>query len=578
MHKEPIEEIKVFPQKEKTWLKQGVLKKKEKEYITAEELLIKKQEQGLDVVEKVFDRRGPQVRVMTSLENLNAEEKQEEEKSSPIQHNIRLIVAWAKLDMKKIMWDLRKERETIVTLQKEKEKLKDDATRQKKQLGSMEEMVYVVERLTKESLLGTLTLESVSMSFEDLQRQYLDEYKLFGLAIIASSFALPLLSRVFQGWDPLQNPLHGLNVMSVWKDLLKGNEISYTQLFMEAVFPAVRISATNTMQARDPQPLLCFLDSWEQLVPHSALQTILDNIVMPKLASAVDSWDPRRETIPIHSWVHPWLPLLGQKLQTLHHTIRNRLENVLHSWHPIDMSAYYILSPWKTVFDPTSWKQTMVRYIIPKLLAVMHEFQVNPADQKLDQFYWVRTWASAIPTHHMLRIMDVCFNKWLQVLYQWLYSKPDFQQVINWYLGWKDLIPPQLLSNEHVRYWLNIGLNMMNQAAEGLEVVHPGFRENIKTHSEPQAAKGQQPGSGGVGTVDMSLKELIGVYAQDNDLLFMPIVGRMKDGHQVFRFGNISVIIDSLNQKLFAQTEHRWSLVTLEQLVNLDKGWVLRRG
>ncbi|CAH1436874.1 unnamed protein product [Lactuca virosa] len=165
---EPIEEIKVFPQKEKTWLKQGVLKKKEKEYITAEELLMKKQEQGLDVVEKVFDMRGPQVRVMTSLENLNAEEEQEEEKSSPIQHNIRLIVAWAKLDMKKIMWDLRKEKETVVTLQKEKEKLKDDATRQKKQLDSMEEMVYVVERLTKESLLGTLTLESVSMSFGDL--------------------------------------------------------------------------------------------------------------------------------------------------------------------------------------------------------------------------------------------------------------------------------------------------------------------------------------------------------------------------------------------------------------------------
>lgn len=582
-------------EKEKLWSKQGRVKKK-KVYVTAEELLIKKQEQGLDVVEKVFDMRGPQVRVLTNLENLNAEEKARENDipMPELQHNVRLIVDLAELDIQKIDRDLRNEMETVVSLQKEKEKLKVDAARQKKQLDSMEEIVSVLEQIGDENLLGTLTLDSLAKSFGDLQRRFSDDYKLCNLSCIACAFALPLFIRVFQGWDPLLNPVHGLGVISSWKNLLQGEDgfdSPYTQLFMEVVFPAVRISGSNTWQARDPEPMLRFLESWEQLLPPSALQSILDNVVMPKLSAAVNSWDPRRETIPIHSWVHPWLPLLGQKLETLHHIIRNKLESVLHAWQPNDMSAYYILSPWKAVFDPTSWEQIMVRYIVPKLLDVIKSFEVNPADQKLDQFYWVRTWASVIPIHHMLHLMDVFFDKWEYVLYHWLCSKPKFEEVSTWYLGWKDLIPPELLSNEHIRYRLNLGLDMMNQAAEGMEVVKPGVREEIsyprvfdqrRFEAQNAAAHAQQRGSAtlpedtGSGR-ELSLKEVIEVHAQQEGLLFKPKPGRMQDGHQIYWFGNVSIIVDSLNQKVFAQIEDRWSLVSLEQLVELHKHSALKR-
>ncbi|GJX41963.1 hypothetical protein Tco_0256953 [Tanacetum coccineum] len=42
--------------------------------------------------------------------------------------------------------------------------------------------------------------------------------------------------------------------------------------------------------------------------------------------------------------------------------------------------------------------------------------------------------------------------------------------------------------------------------------------------------------------------------------------GRMHDGHQVYGFGNISIIMNSFNQKVFALNEDKWSLVSLEQL------------
>ncbi|PWA43553.1 GC-rich sequence DNA-binding factor domain-containing protein [Artemisia annua] len=442
------EEKKALPQPT------GKSKKKRKDYITAEELLVKKQERGLEVVQKVFDMRGPQVRVLTNLDNLNAEEKlKEDDIPMPLCQSSNIIYG-------------------------------------------------------DESELGILTIESFAKSFLDLQKLFPDEYKLCSLSTLACSLALPLFLRLFQGWEPLVKPTDHLDVISVWKDLLQGDEIfdsPYTQLFMEFVFPAIRIASTK--QARQPEPLFPFRDSWEQLLPHSALQNILDHIVIPKLTAAVNSWDPRRDTIPIHFWVHPWL--LGQKLETLYHAIRNRLKSVLHAWHPSDVSAYTILSPWKPVFDPASWEQLMP----------------------------IRNSISSIGSGRgpLSSLFITCFNKWQEVLYQWLRSKPNFQEVTNWYLGWRDLIPTELLSNEHVRLRLNTGLDMMNQAVEGLEVVQPGVRENIsylkareqrqfeaQQKAAAQAAKLQMDDMG-----SMSLKEVIELHAQHDNLLFKPKPGRM---------------------------------------------------
>ncbi|PWA97544.1 septin and tuftelin-interacting protein 1 [Artemisia annua] len=83
---------------------------------------------------------------------------------------------------------------------------------------------------------------------------------------------------------------------------------------------------------------------------------------------------------------------------------------------------------------------------------------------------------------------------------------------------------------------------MMNQAVEGLEVVQPGVRENIsylkareqrqfeaQQKAAAQAAKFQMDDMG-----SMSLKEVIELHAQHNNLLFKPKPGRMQDGHQVY--------------------------------------------
>ncbi|CAI9107631.1 OLC1v1007029C1 [Oldenlandia corymbosa var. corymbosa] len=573
--------------KEKLWSKKTRVKKV---YITAEELLQKKHEENIDRVQKVFDMRGPQVRVLTNLENLNAEEvaRENDIPMPELQHNIKLILDSVELDIQKIGRDLTNERETVASLQLEKSKIQSEKSKQEKQLENMREIIRVMERVEEESSLGTLTLESLAHSFLDVQQKYADDYKLCNLPCIACGYALPLFIRVFQGWDPLQNPTHGQEIVSRWRILLEedsqnifGTTSPYTQLIMEVVFPAVRICGTNTWRARDPEPMLRFLDSWERLLPPVVLQNILDAIIMPKIISAVNSWDPRLETMPIHSWIHPWLPLLGTKLEPCYQTIRDRLESVLHAWHPSDISAQYILSPWKNVFDAASWNKLMVRYIVPKLLTVMQEFQINPANQSLDQFIWVRNWATTIPIQHMIVIMEVFFTKWYAVLHQWLNSKPDLDQVGKWYMGWKNQLPDELLANEHIRARLFDGLQMMNAAAEGMKVEPPGLAEQIayqkkveERQFERAAAQARVQVSDGP---EPTLKEIIERFAQDNGLPFIIKPGRMQDGLQVYGFGNVNIIIDSHNQKCFAQMESRWVLSSLEQLLDLHNRASLKR-
>lgn len=81
----------------------------------------------------------------------------------------------------------------------------------------------------------------------------------------------------------------------------------------------------------------------------------------------VESWNPLTDTVPIHSWIHPWLPLMQARLEPLYSPIRNKLANALQKWHPSDASAKLILQPWKDVFTPGSWEAFMVKNIVPKL-------------------------------------------------------------------------------------------------------------------------------------------------------------------------------------------------------------------
>jgi tuftelin-interacting protein 11 len=113
--------------------------------------------------------------------------------------------------------------------------------------------------------------------------------------------------------------------------------------------------------------MLAFLDAWEPLLPPAALSHVLFSLVLPRLAAAVERWDPRQETVPIHVWLHPWLPHLGAQLEAFYPTIRHRLTSALTQWHPADGSARALLAPWRRAFEGADWDALLARSIVPKL-------------------------------------------------------------------------------------------------------------------------------------------------------------------------------------------------------------------
>ncbi len=76
---------------------------------------------------------------------------------------------------------------------------------------------------------------------------------------------------------------------------------------------------------------------------------IIDQLIMPKITREVDYWNPNTDTQMIHQWLHPWLPLLGERMEPLYLTIRHKFRSSLQRWDPIDTSAFDIIEPWKNV-------------------------------------------------------------------------------------------------------------------------------------------------------------------------------------------------------------------------------------
>jgi tuftelin-interacting protein 11 len=354
----------------------------------------------------------------------------------------------------------------------------------------------------------------------------------------------------------------------------------------EVVLPKFRATISDAWNVREPDQILQLLANWTGVLPAEFNELILDQLVLASLRHAIENWDPRADAVPIHVWLHPWLPVFGDRLSVLYDPLIKKLASALQKWSPTDPSALVILKPWKGILTDRSWETLLLRAVVPKLLDGMKAFQINPANQDLTMFRAVLAWIDLIPLDHIVLLLDAqFFSKWLHTLQLWLSRSPNYDEVTQWYMAWKKLFPQALLQHERVQSRFAAALKMLDAAATKPGAItapaafvpppDPIFRPitqpppQSKTPGRDSPASASSGGSSAprqqLSSDAVSFREVVERAAEEHDLLLLP-TKKSHEGKPVFMLGNATVFLE--REVVFQWKDGGWRPVSLEQLID----------
>jgi len=623
------EEEKKFKDKLSQWRTGGQVagKKKKVEYVykSVEDVLqegkwrkVRKDEGGKAAAVKVIDLTGKERRELSGYHAIGGQQKPDEdgESSAPIGalqekrkanfelpelvHNLNLLVDLCEQDILSSDRKLAHHKDRVQVLQMEGEKLTELVEKEKAQIDSISQIIAVIDKLEERHDNETLDMDLALRAFKKLQQEFRVEFQMYQLGYIATTIVLPMLKKNLSSWQPLagrQENLQCITIFTNWKEVLEDDNDGaaqpgaeqpmspYHNLVWEAWLPQVR-QAINRWSPRQPESLISFLDLWRPLLPVWILGNVLEQIVLPKLQAEVEVWNPLTDSTPIHAWLHPWLPPLGNRLEIVYPTIRNKLANALNNWHPSDRSAKLILLPWKDVFTRGSMQAFLVRNIVPKLESSISGLVINPHNQNLDLWRSVIEWDDFLPPPQLADILAKnFFPRWLQVLAAWLNSNPNYEEVTGWYQGWKGVIPVAVVGLPGVADYLSQALHMMNRSVTGGGPLasQPGALENVKYLTNREAEAGRSlPGGQDVpknrkfdtiseavktsAQIPQGFKDLIARRCEERGIVFYPVAGKMREAKQVFVCGRRNIYLD--RNVIFVQDDAIWVPTSLNSLVD----------
>lgn len=352
----------------------------------------------------------------------------------------------------------------------------DEENQASKDLERLINVVFELQRLnTTRSASDTSKFdwEGVTSQLESLENSVHEGIDRSALQEIAVAAINPLFKASMQDWDPLQDRIS----VTPWIERLKGafqiepdptsNEVvlrngfrsskpqnksttHYETMIYTLWLPPVRSAITNTWDVYDPTPLITFVDTWRPFLPPFIISSLLNQQIPHRLSSALADWKPRsapkhrKRTPPPHTWLFPWLPYLDEQHTNPGSTngllvdVKRKFKSILATG---DLSSGIPpgLASWRSVLH-SELDALLIRHLLPRLATHLSQnFLIDPSDQDLEPLTQALQWHPYFSLKTMAQLLVAeFFPKWHHTLHLWLTSSPNYDEIREWYLWWKD--------------------------------------------------------------------------------------------------------------------------------------------
>ncbi|XP_050443054.1 tuftelin-interacting protein 11 [Adelges cooleyi] len=500
---------------------------------------------------KVIDMTGPEQRVLSGYHAISGVRKptdqweiRKDKKFSnfdmpELLHNLNLLVEMAEQNIITNNQELCNSEDRLIVIERETKKLEENIHDKTKCIQSLEKMLIIMQELAEALDNNVLNSQEAIKKLTYMKENYYPDYRLNGGSVLASSIAQILIKEKLSAWDPLQDPTMPFDELNKWKELLildepcaVGTQSSdeFQTLIWQAWVPQVQ-KACGQWKCRDFNCMLRLIEQSVEVIPSWIVIQVLESMILPKIQTEVEQWDPLTDLVPIHVWIHPWLPYLSKHFETVvYPTLRQKLSVALNAWHPSDNSAKLMLQPWVNVFQQGHMEAFLINNIVPKLQAALQAFVINPHHQQLDNWNWVNTWVDLLPLPTLVSLLEQhFFPKWLKTLTMWINMNPNHEQISNWYTGWKSLMPASIVEHPTIKGQFHAALDIMSRAVGGPSMpappppptIHGGLAEAVRTASQ----------------MPHGFKELVQKRCEEQGILWMPMPGRYREAKQVYRCG-----------------------------------------
>jgi tuftelin-interacting protein 11 len=388
--------------------------------------------------------------------------------------------------------------------------------------------------------------------------------------------------------------------------------------------------------ARQPDAMVDFVDVVKTCLPATLAAILADEIVVPRLLREVEGWSyfsPRDAAAPPHSWIFPWLPVLGKRsLGPVLSSARRKLVDTLRLWNRrsagstrVEASAAGshdaiagLVRPWRDLTSKGKIDSTLQRYVVPVLeksfasdfVANLHLYLrgiADVGDEMIDSRRVLQPVEDMLPWKDIIDdtvlssvLVMAMFSRLVNPLQKHLFGKEitsndlpsSASLAADWYENIRDAIPLEL--RICARPGLATLLFLMHAASQASDeltrkaLLHADAAVLLGNMSFAPAAKRPNqaerqtpilPGNSHAAGRRASLKDVVRAEAARNGVAFYDDGRVTQDGQRVYAFGKAYIVLDGAKQVVLADTgsgdagiESRLQAVDIETLINLGRG------